>query len=257
MFCLYCGNALAAVQPQVPVQAVPQVQPVPQPMTQPAPAQQVQPVPQPVQAQPQQAYQQPVQQVAQPAATMPSHSSAEKALVNPPSFDSAGSRLLMLLMLIAAAASPFLDFYSAGKKKFSFMDLSKAIFDTKKFLDTFQYKSDGLGIAVGFVFVGALFYFLGYVAIIAGVYDLAAGSAKKIEKFWTNVLCGSLGIFMANVMCVWVIAYMNTDKGSKLKVFHFEPVSYVMLALSFFVFVIAKILSGKWRRYNAAAQTQA
>ena len=190
----------------------------------------------PQQAYPQQGYQQPVMAPG----------------VAPKVFDTMGSRVIALVFMVILAASPFLNLFTVFKSEVSSLELTRWILNIADYAGKIKASRDAAGALALFAVLASLFYLLGIVAVIAGIADIS-GPTKKLEKFWSNLSGGCLGVLVGNGLMHCLILSLDGDKDSLFHGgFKANGFFFLMQVFALALFIAARVTFSKWRKYNRA-----
>ena len=190
----------------------------------------------PQQAYPQQGYQQPVMAPG----------------VAPKVFDTKGSRVIALVFMVILAASPFLNLFTVFKSEVSSLELTRWILNIADYAGKIKASRDAAGALALFAVLASLFYLLGIVAVIAGIADIS-GPTKKLEKFWSNLSGGCLGVLVGNGLMHCLILSLDGDKDSLFHGgFKANGFFFLMQVFALALFIAARVTFSKWRKYNRA-----
>ena len=204
----------------------------------------------PQQAYPQQGYQQPVQ-----PGYMPQQGYQQPVMapgVAPKVFDTIGSRVIALVFMVILAASPFLNLFTVFKSEVSSLELTRWILNIADYAGKIKASRDAAGALALFAVLASLFYLLGIVAVIAGIADIS-GPTKKLEKFWSNLSGGCLGVLVGNGLMHCLILSLDGDKDSLFHGgFKANGFFFLMQVFALALFIAARVTFSKWRKYNRA-----
>ncbi len=199
----------------------------------------------------QQGYQQPM---AQPG-YMPQQGYQQPVMapgVAPKVFDTIGSRVIALVFMVILAASPFLNLFTVFKSEVSSLELTRWILNIADYAGKIKASRDAAGALALFAVLASLFYLLGIVAVIAGIADIS-GPTKKLEKFWSNLSGGCLGVLVGNGLMHCLILSLDGDKDSLFHGgFKANGFFFLMQVFALALFIAARVTFSKWRKYNRA-----
>ncbi|MCR5273946.1 MAG: zinc-ribbon domain-containing protein [Clostridiales bacterium] len=210
----------------------------------------------PQQAYPQQGYQQPMAQPGyMPQQAYPQQGYQQPVMapgVAPKVFDTIGSRVIALVFMVILAASPFLNLFTVFKSEVSSLELTRWILNIADYAGKIKASRDAAGALALFAVLASLFYLLGIVAVIAGIADIS-GPTKKLEKFWSNLSGGCLGVLVGNGLMHCLILSLDGDKDSLFHGgFKANGFFFLMQVFALALFIAARVTFSKWRKYNRA-----